>query len=84
MSRWDFQTFPGWDSNWAYHGDDGARYTGTGWGVPFGPTYGEGDTVGCGVDFRDGTVYYTVNGRYLGKLAIGCEIYKMRSTVTLG
>ena len=67
MSKAGFQTLPGWDSNWGYHGDDGRSFTGTGWGARFGPTYGPGDTVGCGVDFRDGTVYYTVNGRYLGK-----------------
>ncbi|KAH6848113.1 hypothetical protein B0I37DRAFT_376721 [Chaetomium sp. MPI-CAGE-AT-0009] len=81
MSRWDFQTVPGWDSNWGYHGDSGGNFTGTEWGAPFGPTYGPGDTVGCGVDFLDGTVYYTLNGRYLG---VACKGVKGQLYPTAG
>lgn len=66
LSRWQFKTFPGWDNNWAYHGDDGKKFMGVTPGQRYGPTFTAGDTVGCGVDFRNGTIYYTKNGQYLG------------------
>lgn len=69
LSEWKFQTFPGWDNNWGYHGDDGRKFTGTAKGEKYGPTYTAGDRVGCGVDFRMGTVYFTKNGQYLGMLS---------------
>ncbi|KAG0239098.1 hypothetical protein BGW41_007941 [Actinomortierella wolfii] len=57
----------GWDPNsWGYHGDDGHSFGGSGRGKPFGPTFTTGDTVGCGVNFRDNTLFYTKNGVYLG------------------
>jgi hypothetical protein len=44
---------PGWDTeSWGYHGDDGKKFgdnDGQGW--QYGPTYGNGDTVGCGFDY---------------------------------
>jgi len=33
----------------------------------YGPTFGEGDTVGCGLDWNVGSLFFTVNGRKLGK-----------------
>ncbi|KAL8820486.1 MAG: hypothetical protein Q9191_007508 [Dirinaria sp. TL-2023a] len=66
--------FPGWASNnapnalsWAYHGDDGCFYTPrnkvttpiNNQAKPFGP----GDTIGCGVDFGEGKIYYVKNGK---------------------
>ena len=59
---------PGWDrSSYGYHGDDGAVFHGSGVGSKrFGPTYGVGDVVGCGLDYRDGSVFFTKNGRFLG------------------
>lgn len=55
--------------SWAYHGDDGwlgntiwdnydERQRKT-------ETFGHGDTVGCGVDFRKGYIFWTKNGRRL-------------------
>jgi hypothetical protein len=34
----------------------------------YGPTFGEGDTVGCGLDWNVGSFYFTLNGRKLGEL----------------
>ena len=38
-------------------------------GVLYGPTYGTGDTVGCGVDFTSRCAFFTKNGVKLGKLS---------------
>ena len=58
----------GWDRHsYGYHGDDGSVYHSSGVGsARFGPTFGVGDVVGCGLDYRDGSVFFTKNGRYLG------------------
>jgi hypothetical protein len=43
---------PGWDLlSWGYHGDDGRVFHGHGRGEAYGPRFGVGDTVGCGVVF---------------------------------
>ena len=59
---------PGWDRNsFGYHGDDGAAFHGTGVGSKqFGPAFGVGDVVGCGLDYRSGSVFFTKNGRFVG------------------
>ena len=64
---------PGWTrSSWAYHGDDGCAYHGSGAsGARFGPRFGAGDVVGCGLcratdDGDSLAVYYVLNGRPLG------------------
>ncbi|KAL8688974.1 MAG: hypothetical protein Q9218_005244 [Villophora microphyllina] len=66
--------FPGWPSptapnalSWAYHGDNGGFYTSykrkVGTSISQAEPYGFGDTVGCGVDFGEGTIYFTKNGK---------------------
>jgi hypothetical protein len=63
---------PGWTrSSWAYHGDDGNSYHGSGVsGVRYGPRFGAGDVVGCGLcranDENLLAVYFVLNGRPLG------------------
>ncbi|KAK6345757.1 hypothetical protein TWF718_007664 [Orbilia javanica] len=69
---------PGWDhfnvATYGFHGDDGHFFApecckdGLQWKKPeTGDTpYGVGDTVGCGYDTLNHTVFWTLNGRYLG------------------
>ncbi|KFG81281.1 SPRY domain containing protein [Metarhizium anisopliae] len=57
----------GWEENsWGYHGDDGRCFSGTNTGRPFGPTFSTGDIIGCGVNFRDHTAFFTKNGVKIG------------------
>ncbi|KAG0339440.1 hypothetical protein BG000_002128 [Podila horticola] len=59
--------YTGWEpQSWGYHGDDGNSFGGCGNGRPFGPVFTTGDTIGCGVNFRDMSLFYTKNGAYLG------------------
>lgn len=59
---------PGWDAlSYGYHGDDGGIFNGSGNMLRrFGPSFGQGDTVGCGVDFCKGGIFFTLNGSFLG------------------
>ena len=58
---------PGWGSGaWGYHGDDRHTFHAGGKGDSYGPTFGAGDVIGCGVDFGSGTAWFTKNGRMLG------------------
>ena len=59
---------PGWDdSSYGYHGDDGGIFHGAGHMMRrFGPSFGEGDTVGCGVDYISRGIFFTLNGELLG------------------
>ncbi|KAG0325476.1 hypothetical protein BGZ99_000606 [Dissophora globulifera] len=69
LSEDDLQVhYTGWEpQSWGYHGDDGNSFGGCGNGRPFGPVFTTGDTIGCGVNFRDMSLFYTKNGAYLGK-----------------
>lgn len=59
---------PGWEpESWGYHGDDGNCYSSHNSGKQYGPPFTTGDTVGCGVNFRLGTVFFTKNGVLLGE-----------------
>ncbi|RIB20716.1 concanavalin A-like lectin/glucanase domain-containing protein [Gigaspora rosea] len=56
--RWD-------DDSWGYHGDDGFfGFSGT--GIPYGPLFSTGDIIGCCLNFKNNTVFYTKNGINLG------------------
>jgi len=59
---------PGWDSlSFGYHGDDGGIFHSSGGMVErFGPTFGRGDTVGCGIDYVAQAIFFTLNGKFLG------------------
>ncbi|KAF8605025.1 SPRY-domain-containing protein [Ceratobasidium sp. AG-I] len=60
---------PGWEpSSWGYHGDDGNSFAGQSDGTPYGPVFGTGDVIGCGVDFTEGRAFYTKNGEFLKKV----------------
>ena len=59
---------PGWDRHsFGYHGDDGGIFHSSGGMIDqFGPKYGAGDTIGCGIDYVKQGIFFTINGRFLG------------------
>ncbi|ORY16556.1 Ran-binding protein-like protein [Clohesyomyces aquaticus] len=58
---------PGWEpDSFAYHGDDGQSFSNTTSGKPYGPKFGTLDVIGCGINFRTGTAFFTKNGVYIG------------------
>ena len=67
---------PGWwgldTYSYGYHGDDGKKfqYTVVGNGTFYSETYGQGDVVGCGVDFIKKIIYFTRNGERLRKSSL--------------
>lgn len=67
-TKYSQSRMPGWDKlSYGYHGDDGGIFHSRGDMVRvYGPKYGEGDTVGCGVNYENGGIFYTLNGSFLG------------------
>ena len=62
---------PGWEpESWAYHGDDGKSYCCQLSGKIYGPPFTAGDIIGCGVNFRTGSAFFTKNGDPLGLSAV--------------
>jgi ankyrin repeat protein len=68
--------FPGWPPlnrtlatrSWAYHGDDGRFFDGAAaLGMDRASPYQPGDTVGCGIDLKEGRMWFTLNGKRLEK-----------------
>lgn len=58
---------PGWGTNSiGYHGDNGKIYNGRKIGSEYGPSFGVGDIVGCGLDLKRNIVFFTKNGRSFG------------------
>ncbi|KAJ7223512.1 concanavalin A-like lectin/glucanase domain-containing protein [Mycena pura] len=58
---------PGWEpDSWGYHGDDGRSFAAKKNGTPYGPTFGTGDVIGCGIDFNANQAFFTKNGTFIG------------------
>lgn len=59
---------PGWEpDSFAYHGDDGQVFSNTTSGKPYGPKFSTLDVIGCGINFRTNTAFFTKNGQRLGE-----------------
>ncbi|KAJ4292621.1 hypothetical protein N0V90_009284 [Kalmusia sp. IMI 367209] len=66
-SKVPLNRIPGWEpDSFAYHGDDGLCFTNTTSGKAYGPKFGTLDVIGCGINFRTNTAFFTKNGHYLG------------------
>ena len=54
--------------SWAYYGRRGNKYGDNYESGTYGPVYGTGDVIGCGIDWKTGIVFFTKNGESLGKI----------------
>lgn len=58
---------PGWpDHSYGLHGDDGETHGAHRAFLDVWPRFENGDTIGCGINFADHTIFYTRNGEILG------------------
>lgn len=58
---------PGWTKHSiGYHGDDGIVYRESCPGRLWAETYGVGDVIGAGINWKDEYFYFTKNGVFLG------------------
>ena len=73
---------PGWEVNsYAYLGEDGRKYNDCERGESYGPPFGVGDVIGCGLLCDRREIFFTKNGEHLG-VAFGdvpCALYPMVS-----
>ncbi|CAG8540244.1 21313_t:CDS:2 [Dentiscutata erythropus] len=72
---------PGWfPGSYGYHGDDGNIFHSQFNGITYSTTYGKGDIIGCCIDYRTRSAFFTKNGINLGiafeNLPI-CRFYPM-------
>ncbi|OAP64520.1 hypothetical protein AYL99_00492 [Fonsecaea erecta] len=66
-SEASLERLPGWETNsWGYHGDDGKLFFGDHAGRSYGPIFGAGDVIGCGINFNTCQAFFTKNGQDLG------------------
>ena len=66
----------GWDNDsWGYHGNDGNFFHKTESGKPYGPLFMTSDTIGCCLNFKNNTVFYTKNGVNLGNYYLNTNTF---------
>lgn len=79
---------PGWGSeSRGYHGDDGRSFNESGRGEGYGPTYDQGDIIGCGVNFERESAFFTKIGEMLGRyyqliiqcIPLSCQLLRSRA-----
>lgn len=73
---------PGWEpESWAYHGDDGHSFCCNSSGKHYGPPFNAGDIIGCGINFRSNSAFFTKNGDHLGSLLPNLETLNFSNNV---
>ncbi|KAF0484285.1 SPRY-domain-containing protein [Gigaspora margarita] len=75
-----FDRMPGFEKNsWGYRSDNGNVFSCSGSGEQYGPSFTVGDIIGCCLNFRNNTAFFTKNGVHLGiafrELKIEEELY---------
>ena len=77
----DFQQadkLPGWEeASWGYHSDDGQLFDDKDPGKAYGPAFGVGDLVGCGIDTDEKTIWFTRNRERLGEVFPTSRIHRL-------
>jgi hypothetical protein len=60
---------PGWEpDSYGYGADDGCLLLGNSNNPKkYGPPYGNGDVIGCGINFHKNHIFFTKNGNHLGR-----------------
>ncbi|KAF7725330.1 Rsp5p-dependent ubiquitination, sorting of cargo proteins at the multivesicular body [Apophysomyces ossiformis] len=74
----------GWNKfSVGYHSDDGRKFCddATG-GQDYGPSWGVGDTVGCGYEPERGNIFFTLNGRMIDYAFVGLEKHHYFASVS--
>lgn len=73
---------PGWEpESWGYMSDDGNLLCGNSSNPKkYGPTFGNGDVIGCGINFHKGNLFFTRNGNLLS--ACFCHVPSIATTDT--
>ncbi|CAD7950055.1 unnamed protein product [Amoebophrya sp. A120] len=61
--------------SFGYRGDEGQKFLCSNQPEAYGPTFQAGDTIGCGVNWLDGTLFFTRNGTHLGVAASGSNFF---------
>lgn len=81
-SRPSLNRLPGWEQeSWGYHGDDGHSFACSASGKPYGPKFSALDVVGCGINFRTGSAFFTKNGIFLGEAFQGIKLERLYPSV---
>ena len=75
---------PGWDRHtFGYHGDDGGYFRENGYPghQQYGPTFGTNDVIGCGINFKTRSCFFTKNGKCLGTVFKNMPLINLYPTV---
>ena len=81
----NLQRAPGWDRDtYGYHGDNGKTYADTLRGSTYGPTFGANDIIGCGLNLKNQTCFFTKNGHFLGMAFEEMPLTNLYPTVGVG
>lgn len=77
-SKPNLNRLPGWEiDSWGYHGDDGYSFACSATGKAYGPKFSALDVIGCGINFRTGSAFFTKNGIFLGDAFHGIKLDRL-------